>query len=140
MSKEKVVTNKNNHFSLIGTVIPIALCILFGAITTLIFISIFSFVLIKNELISLIPIFSLVSLFIGCIVCGRFNAKFFSQNKVLTASICGFIIILIMFLLNTLIFKENMTYITYIKYGFCILLCMVSTYTIKKNKKIRRKH
>lgn len=138
MSKEKAVSK--NKISIIDVVIPIILCLLFSIIAIITSMSVFSFILSNNELITLIPIFSLASLFIGCIVCGMFNSKFFPKDKIVTSIICGVMIALILFILNIFIFKSSITYVTYIKYFLCVIICVLSSLTIKKDKKSKRKH
>lgn len=139
MPKDKSITNNINLSKIFQFLIPISFCLLLGLISTFIIMLLEAFILSKNECIDIIPIFSYTALLLGCFVCGFLNTKFFPNQKVIMSIITGFLLILILFILNTFVLKNNMTYIIFIKYAACIFFCILPSFIFKKAKKSKRK-
>lgn len=140
MPKEKTITNNMSLSKIIQTIVPMSFCLLLGFLSTFIVMLLESIILSKNECIDIIPIFSYTALLLGCFICGFFNTKFFPNQKFIFSLITGFLLILILFILNTIIFKNHIIHINFIKYTLCIFFCILPSLIFKKAKKSKRKH
>lgn len=139
MSKEKSI--KQDKISIILKIfIFVFLSVIFAMAITGIVSLAFSVVLSKNELIGIIPVFSFLSLFLGCVGCGIFNAKVFDKDKIITSLISGVVLVLVLCIINIFSYNSDSTYLTVIKYLFCIICCVVSSLVVKNKKKTKRKH